>query len=303
VDAAQAIDHIVLQGTCFGTTVVGQAHQNDLLTITGRPASNLVRPTLDGEHLGPVIQVGPEPGGGGTVRLVDVTVTHGTTGIFVRGALMLRDSVVTENDGSGILADDANEAVIVRSWITHNGDSGITNSHSFVSISDSRVSENAATGDGGGILNETGNGLSVSHSLIVRNTAAGDGGGISSGFDTHVDISDSVIAGNVAMGDGGGIDFRSPTGQDLTITRSIVAANTAGLGGGGIFHDDSPPTGHGEVVVTDTAVQGNTAQNLDGLEGDVGGGVAECDDGLDLEGSTQIAHNHPDDLGTAYCGL
>ncbi len=125
-----------------------------------------------------------------------------------------------------------------------------------LTISDSVISNNMATGDGGGIENEGGDSLTISDSAISGNTAGGSGGGIDN--QGVLSIIDSTIAGNSTGtdGSGGGID---DTGL-LTVSGSTIEDNTAGLAGGGIFN------GSGTATVVNSTIGDNSA-------GYFGGGI------------------------------
>jgi hypothetical protein len=81
-------------------------------------------------------------------------------------------------------------------------------------------------GDGGGILNF--GTLSVSNSTISGNSATFDGGGICT-FSGAVSFSNCTLTANQCQGGGGAIEDFSPT---LTATNSSFVGNTAVYGGG-----------------------------------------------------------------------
>ncbi|MCA9262989.1 MAG: right-handed parallel beta-helix repeat-containing protein [Planctomycetales bacterium] len=107
---------------------------------------------------------------------------------------------------------------------------GISSRSSYLHVTDSVIEDNTAW-HGGGIASESE--LTVTRSSIVRNHTNYDGGGIvSSGW--QVTIEDSVLAENSAGGDGGGI-YHFPGSLligFLTITGSTLVGNEATLGGG-----------------------------------------------------------------------
>jgi hypothetical protein len=100
------------------------------------------------------------------------------------------------------------------------------------------------------------NSLTVTNSTISGNGATGEGGGIyNSGG--NVTVTNSTISGNNSAGRGGGI---SNVAGGVTLTNSTVTGNTATspfgpVRGGGIY------SGIGGVSLTNTIAAGNTAPN------------------------------------------
>ena len=133
-----------------------------------------------------------------------------------------------------------------------------------LTLSGTTVVGNTAAGRGGGIAS-TGSGFEYETTIAasrVSGNAADDGGGIST---MHtLTLSNSSVSGNVANDDGGGIYDESPAFHALTVERSTVAGNTAGDDGGGIYK-----LSIGELIITDSAVSGNTASIFFGF----GGGI------------------------------
>lgn len=116
---------------------------------------------------------------------------------------------------------------------------GIFNAGALL-IEESTISENTAN-DGGGIYNHSGR-LRMQNSTISENSALVSGGGIYSGstemsFEnlelpfiigrSSVIVTNSTITGNSAEISGGGFADYSNTEENLAITNSIVAGNTA----------------------------------------------------------------------------
>ncbi|MEM9538862.1 MAG: CHAT domain-containing protein [Cyanobacteria bacterium P01_E01_bin.42] len=105
------------------------------------------------------------------------------------------------------------------------------------------------TGDGGGIFHDTiGGTLTINNSTISENEASGFGGGLSA--TGTVTLTNSTVSGNEASGFGGGL---SVTGN-VTLTNSTVSGNEAGGFGGGLSVT-------GNVTLTNSTVSGNEAEN------------------------------------------
>ncbi|MFO0808472.1 MAG: right-handed parallel beta-helix repeat-containing protein [Gemmataceae bacterium] len=182
------------------------------------------------------------------------------------------------------------------------------------------------TRGGGGIAINATKTLTVLDSIITGNTASGEGGGIYVGIGSTLTVRNSTVSGNTAGTDsaatyrvGGGIYMRS--GGTLTVENSTVSGNTSPTQGGGIYMygggtvgnwtirnstiaNNSAPSGGGVLVLTTNGAHTLTFQNttITGNTATTGAG------GLQISGtnaavtltSTVIANNtgtSPDVLG------
>lgn len=148
-------------------------------------------------------------------------------------------------------------------------------------IEDSRVRDNVAGEDGGGIVN-LGSVLVLSGTLVDGNAALA-GGGISNQQGTLTVRDGSGISGNTAVRGAGLANIGS-----ATVTDSVVGGGSAGEGnvaarGGGIYNEGELELGPGSRVV------GNEANGL-GLANDGGGGIFNLGT-LTLEGATVEAND------------
>ena len=181
----------------------------------------------------------------GTVSLVNTSVEGNTAefnggGILngelgQQGTLNLSNSQVSGNsavDGGGIYNNDQSQVTIV----------------------DSAVTGNTASGDGAGLYNDLQATIGITRSDISGNTATLDGGGIYNNDLASLTINDSKVNNNTAN-QGGGI-FNEEAAS-LTVSRTTVSGNTTTLGGGGIYNDG------GIATLTDVSILTNTA-HLDG---------------------------------------
>jgi predicted outer membrane repeat protein len=166
---------------------------------------------------------------------------------------------------------------------------------STVTITNSTIENNFATGFGGGFADENGLGtLVVENSLFLDNSAGTNGGGIFAGGPTTT-ITNSEIKGNAAgvngampigttghgafnpvMGSGGGLFIGGGT---LTLQDSTIADNTASVNGGGIELEMVNPSS-----ITNTTIVGNTALNNAGNNN--GGGIDDLGGPLALVNDT-----------------
>ena len=134
--------------------------------------------------------------------------------------------------------------------------SGVNGGAVFVNIGDtlhisfSVVSDNAVTGDGGGIFNDSGT-VVVIECDIDDNEADGLGGGISN-LNGLVQLFDSTVSNNTSDGDGGGIHNGGGT---VEITGSTIWRNVSLARGSGIENLDT-------AELVNTTVSGNIGIGL-----------------------------------------
>ena len=208
------------------------------MTITG-PGAGLL--SISGNHANAVFDLG----GSATVAISGLTVRDGSVasntiggGIFVgaRDTLTLTDSVVT-----GCNAPSGGGLGIV-------GGATLTNCV---------VSDNTATGDGGGIdLNTVTSGgilsLTMINCTVSGNTAGNNGGGTANPFGEAF-FSDCTVSGNSAT-TGGGISNDVVT----SLFTCTVTGNSATTGGG-IFSTNA-------LIINNSTVSANTAPTGSGID-------------------------------------
>jgi uncharacterized repeat protein (TIGR01451 family) len=125
--------------------------------------------------------------------------------------------------------------------------------NSTVTVTDSTITGNSATG-GAGISNSSGGTLTVINSTISGNTAGNlGGGGIFSGSGT-LNVINSTISGNSASDGGGGGISNGGTGN---LTNATIANNPAsgGAGGGGI-RNSGTLNSRNSIIALNTAATG-----------------------------------------------
>jgi len=168
-------------------------------------------------------------------------ITAGTVGIY--------GITISNGDGNG-----GSGGLTVGGGVSVDSEATLT-------LNNCTVAGNAAAGGagGGGIAN---NGtLTVIDSTINGNSATGYGGGI--GNDGVLTITNSTIFGNSNATTGGGGIYNGYSGT-LTLTSSTITANSAaddGGGGGGIFNGN-------EATLLDSLVAGNSASSDNDVFGD-----------------------------------
>jgi len=193
--------------------------------------------------------IGGEGGGLGTdvntqVSINDSTISMNSTendggGISNDGTSMtITDSTVSDNSavylGGGVFNGDYSdgEATFSNSTFADNtavNGGGIDNT-STLDVTDSTLSNNIATSDGGGIYNIDEGPLTITNSSLSDNSANSKGGGVYSDneygpVDAPAVLTNSTLSGNSATSDGGGI---SNDGGELSVAATIVANSTSG---------------------------------------------------------------------------
>lgn len=213
---------------------------------------------------------------GGTLTIVNSSVVGNSAsglaggGIASKGVLNITQSAIARNDsagpgGGGGLAVQGSttvtgSAVVGNTAVDHGGGIAI-GFPGTLSLDNTLVANNTVTGtaqfnDGGGITNY--NEMRLTNSVVSGNRAGSDGGGIANEFGAAATLTNTVVTFNKAAGNGGGItnetDPEDPIGL-LSLTRSVIFANTAGVAAGGIFAPS------GSVTLSLTTVAVNTPNN------------------------------------------
>lgn len=218
-----------------------------------------------------------------TLKVIDSTITGNTAGTS-GGGIFATDSAV-QVSGSTLSGNNSAEGGAIA--LAEGSGTGLTS----LAVTDSKITANGATSDGGGISVASADGpTSVARTTISGNVTSGAGGGLYFGYGSSLAIDSSTFSGNVAA-EGGGLEIYAPSGpsviSDTTIAsnstlgsgggiysfgyfdkavrvqNSTVAANFAGGAGGGIFrfgYDGTPPgyEGPDEIALSSTIVTGNT---------------------------------------------
>lgn len=212
-----------------------------------------------------------------------ITFQAGLSGTITltSGQLEITDSLDLQGPGAELLSVSGNDAsrvfylyngsqelqvVISGLTITHgsaNIGAGLVNFDEDLTLDGVTITENEATGDGGGLWADGFNmDLTISDCVLSGNVSGDDGGGIYiEDTGALLQISNTRISGNQAAGNGGGIYFYDPD-HDITVAQSTVSGNTAMGRGGGIYlyNMDS-----GLFTVRETTISGNSASAGGGL--------------------------------------
>lgn len=197
-----------------------------------------------------------------TLNRCVVTGNHNVTSGYAAGGgiavyagdLTLTSSTVSNNAVSGHSgASGKGGGVFVRQRIT-------TQTGGNATIADSRIIDNAAQSDGGGL--HVGGKLLLSGSQVSDNTAGKDGGGIKLYGEST--LTGSTISGNTATRNGGGIvaasGYYGAPAASLTLDASTLSGNRvtapSGSRGGGLF------TRIGNLSFINSTLAGNSAATI-----------------------------------------
>ena len=234
--ACKTIGHAISLAASGDSIMVAAATYTENLTISislnviGSSASTTI---IDGGGTGIVVWISS-----GTVRLSNVTVRNGHSGIHNFGTLTISNCIVTRNSGGGgLLNGNASTLIINNSTVSGNTQRGDNNG-----------------GHGGGIENYGTGILTINQSTITGNVVSGAFGvGFGGGIENYgtATVSNSTLSGNRATARGGGIRNQG----NLTINNTTISGNIANLSagtGGGIRND-------GTLMINNSTISGNTA--------------------------------------------
>ena len=145
------------------------------------------------------------------------------------GQLSITDSVDVQGPGAAVITVSGNNAS--RVFYLYNSDSTLD-----VRIAGLTVTKGNAS-IGAGIVDFDEN-LTLDNVTITQNAATGDGGGLwADGFSMALTVNNTTISGNTAGGEGGGI-YVEDTGAPMNFNNSVISGNQATGAGGGIYFYD-----------------------------------------------------------------
>jgi predicted outer membrane repeat protein len=209
-----------------------------------------------------------------TVNLDHVNILNNTTysgggGIYAQSLvnLNLSNSTIQGNEtihysGGGINTADLNATVTINnsniSGNFANGTSGAGGglySASQLVVNNSTISDNSASGNGGGIYQQASS-ITLDGVTLDGNQAEKSGGAIYLGNDSSLDIANSTITNNQSQLSGGGI-FSFNSGITTIIKTTTISNNhSISQNGGGVFLG-------GQVDIENSTISGNSSY-LDG---------------------------------------
>ena len=283
-----------------------------------------------------VLGTGSDSGSGGGICLlgdaswrcrldVSDTTISGNTAVEYGGGIQVWDANITLTrttitgntapSGAGFYGMEDSNVTISASSITHNKATGSHGggmnlwTRSYLLLEDdSRITDNTAEKDGGGLYLWKESHAAVKNSRITDNDATGTGGGIAITPGCTFTMSGGEISGNTAgaANGGGGI---TQSGGDVTLLDSCSVTGNSAFSGGGVYQTT------GTFTLRDSSIAGNEAAKGGGYylhqlgilslhngsitgnhatgSGDSGGGVYITTAGsvLTMDGTSRIADN------------
>lgn len=193
------------------------------------------------------------------LELVDTKVNNnGDANTVMGGGIYAASGVTVTSKNTKFLGNTANSGGGILLYLNSSAD-----------LNNSEVSDNKATGNGGGVyVYDATCSVTASNGTVFRENSGYRGGGIFSSGGT-VTVEDSTFEKNTATDDGGAI--AATQNSSLTVRNSKVLENKAADTAGGILAEKST------LEVTDSIIDGNRAS--------VGGGLYIAD--IDAPGETK----------------
>ena len=266
---------------------------------------------------------------GVALRLSDVALSGNSAAsgaaIFMEGSMLTIERTVIDSNTAagrgGAIAADAGSLMISNSSLTANtaasegGAIDLRNEVSALSLVDSQVRDNAATGGNGGGLYLTAPDLaaSISGTTIDGNSALWGGGGVYwDALRGRLTLSSSAVSRNNVSDEGGGLWTGSGT---LTLTNSPFGENESTSRGAGVRQTGGRVTILNVTIATNSSSPGGAALSMgllsrsilqntivaDNTGGDCGRSVVSLGNNLDSDGGCLL--DQPGDLSAAAANL
>ena len=187
----------------------------------------------------------------------DNSATENGGGVYNKiGTITLTDCTVSGNTsdyGGGVLNSPGATAILLNSTLSGNSavyGGGLENWRGTATLTNCTVSGNSASSYGGGVMSFMDR-ITLTNCTVSGNSAK-YGGGVYESSGT-LTITNSTISQNSASKNGGGV-YAFGTRASVTITNSTISQNSATIGGGLSNFKPGPV-----LTLTDTIVAGNTA--------------------------------------------
>lgn len=203
---------------------------------------------------------------GGTVNISNATISGNHAYNGNGGAFYSLLGTTTIGGGSSITSNTAK-----------NGGGVFVND--AIEITDTEISGNQATYDGGGVYSNSGSLIIHTGVIVTGNHVQQDGGGFFVNEGGTITMTGGSISGNSADRSGGGIYTKGNFNLGDGEHDCAFNGNTAGHNGGAIYVED------GEIVINKATVSGNTANGDSSEDGGKGGGIY-CGGRLTLNSGT-----------------
>lgn len=242
--------NLILRGDSATTTIIDGNGIDSVFQISGSPLSvTMIKMTITGGSgcSGGGIQAEDTGGGDSSLTLNNVIITANSvsSGCGGYGGGLFIDSNFTAS---------LNHLIISQNTAKNGGGVYISSLSDGTTIENSTISENTASGYGGGIA--AWDSLTMRNSTISDNTASSYGGGLSATLSTPsstaiIIFENSTVSGNSGH-NGGGIYVTPSTFGLYNVT---VASNSSDWDGGGLYVSGTS----GSTTLSNTLIGDNTA--------------------------------------------
>jgi hypothetical protein len=221
----------------------------------------------------------------------------------VQGTLALHHSSIQDNlaggAGGGLHVQDASVTIddSVLNNNTASGDGGaldLTSTHGTLQVSGSIFDGNQAGQDGGAVANQGAASVTVLGSRFANNSATGSGGAWFDDAATDWEAHHTNFHNNRAGANGGGLDLTA-AGASVTLQHVHIRHNTAGGAGGGLRVDIHNDQNDSSLVLDDALISDNTA--------DSGGGLASSADDLNISNALFVDNRSRSGAGGGLLAL
>ena len=327
---------------------IGSSAFGNLAGATTTIRNSMLTGNFAGDDAGAI-----EGAGGITMIIEDSTIDDNYAydrggGIYINGTAGVIDSTLTitgstfsnnraTDDGGGVHVGSATTFTmddtdvfgnrVESGGVNTNHGGGVrvafgTTSPSSGVITNSRITNNFAESDGGGLYAGSAFELTIEDTLFEGNSAGDDAGGLTLRTDTVVTITGATVINNVAADNSGGIYVLN--GSSTSVTESSISGNTAADFGGGAWvtggatatferstlaNNEATSGGGGGADVTAAGVEFINSTISGNTTGGVGGGLYLELDPADpvmysqsLMGTTLFNNNADGEGGGIYAG-
>jgi len=279
---APAIDTITFDATVFATMqtitlTTGELTVNDSVTVNG-PGASLLQ--INGNNASRIFNIFVG-GSQGTINITGMTLNNAATTasggailnynefLSLTGVTITNCTASASSGGGGAIAHQSTSGSLAldNCILTGNkatgsfGDGGaiLLQGSIPITISNSVITNNSATDDGGAINNALGGTLIIANCNFNNNTAGGDGGAVLWATGT-LSLTNSTFANNKSSATGGAMVFTVSSSGSFLIEGTTFSGNQAlgGAGGGLLFNGSGPA---GKMFIRSSTFSGNASSS------------------------------------------
>ncbi len=186
----------------------------------------------------------PDCASGNGADVIGFSPTLNGSTILVNSTVFINSEITLDGPGADQLTlSGGNTERIMR-----------TTNNSILTINDLALTEGYS--DFGGAINNSGD-LTINNSTLAGNTATGGGGAIFNAFQT-LTLNNVTVENNLAMSSGGGGIYHGASGTLMTINQSQIRYNSSDTRAGGVLTTGNTAT------INQSTIVGNSAGDVGG---------------------------------------